>query len=307
MKYCVDIRSKLTGNTVFVLHKTDDPDKAWEVANYYNKLNGITDEEFNALMNEESEGWTSHPYWADVCGIEEETKMKSFVLKDYEQFCKEALVMPPFEDDEQIEKWFDEHKIRIIANDCIMQLDYDADAVNEIEFSLREIYEAIFGNGTATTGNTVGSEYRNATWKDILRFAAWYGFCEDSHTLEAEIHKCIHSFTKDTFIKIMKKIDEQTSYNDELEVNFFKLETKDLWKLFYENERRQAFKEILCSKIEIEELCDKNGRCADKVVITDYSIKPSGEIVGWHYGVDWDKDSEDNQYYIQNYIEEMTK
>ena len=80
-----------------------------------------------------------------------------------------------------------------------------------------------------------------------------------------------------------------------------------MWKIFDKEERKKAFEEILCSNIQIEELYDQEGRCADKVVITDYSIKPSGDLVGWHYGVDWDKDSEDNQYYIQNYSEEATK
>lgn len=84
----------------------------------------------------------------------EEKKMKKFTLKDYEAFCKEALIMPPFEDDEQIEEWFETHKVHIIANGCVMELDYDADTINEIEFSLKEIHEAILGDGTPTTGNT---------------------------------------------------------------------------------------------------------------------------------------------------------
>lgn len=239
--------------------------------------------------------------------IWESNNKKKYTLKNWKEFCDDALVTPPFEDDEQLEEWFDTHKIHITANNCVMELEYDADAVNEIEFALQEINEAINGDGTPTTGNTIGSEYPNATWKDILRFAVWYGFCEDSHSIGAEIYKCIHKFDRETFEEIMKEIDEQTSYNDELQVNFFKLETKDLWKIFDENERRQAFKEILCSKLRIEELYDQEGRCSDKVVLTDYSIKPSGEIIGWHYGVDWDKDSEDNQDYIQDYIEEMTK
>ena len=237
--------------------------------------------------------------------IWESNNKKKYTLENYKEFCEKALICPPFEDEESWQKWIDEHKIQIIANDCVIELDYDADAVNEIEFGLREIHEAILGSGEATTGNTVGSEYPNATWKDILRFAVWYGFCEDSHDLGVEIQKCIQNFYRDTFTKIMKEIEGQTSYNDELKVNFFKLETKDLWKIFDEEERRQAFREILCSNVEIEELYDKDGKCADKVVITDYSIHPSGHLVGWHYGVDWDKNSEDNQYYIQKYIEEM--
>ena len=137
---------------------------------------------------------------------------------------------------------------------------YFADNVNEIEWALAEMYAAEY-DGDPTTGNTVGSEYPNATWKDILRFAALSQFydneCED---YKEAIWKCIHRFSKSFYVDIMKKINEQTSYNYELEVNFFKLETTDLWKIFDEEERRQAFKEILCSKIEIEELIDKNAK-----------------------------------------------
>ena len=67
-------------------------------------------------------------------------ELKKYTLENYEEFCKDALIMPPFEDDEQIEKWFDTHKIHIIANGCDMELEYDADAVNEVEYSLREIH-----------------------------------------------------------------------------------------------------------------------------------------------------------------------
>ena len=230
-------------------------------------------------------------------------ELKKYTLKNYEAFCKDALIMPPFEDDEQIEKWFDTHKIHIIANDCDMELEYDADIINEIEFSLKEIHTAILGDGTPTTGNTVGSEYRDATWKDILRFVALQ-YLYEGLSMKAIIQKCIYNFS---FQKTMQNIDEQTLLNNELKVNFLKLDTKDLWKIFSDKERKKAFKEILCTDIRIEELYDKNGRCADKVVITDYSINPAGDLVGWHYGVDFDKDSEDNQDYIQTYIKEMTK
>jgi hypothetical protein len=242
--------------------------------------------------------------------IWESNNKKKYTLDNYEEFCKNALQAPPIEqfEDGSIDEaeWYKEHNIHIITGNHDIELGYFADNVNEIEWALAEMYAAE-NDGNPTTGNTVGSEYPNATWKDILRFAVWYGFCEDSHDLRFEIQKCITNFYRDTFTKIMKAIEEQTSYNDELKVNFSKLETKDLWKIFDEEERRKAFKEILCSNIEIEELFDKDGKCADKVVITDYSIHPSGHLVGWHYGVDWDEESEDNQYYIQNYIEEMTK
>lgn len=237
---------------------------------------------------------------------------KKYTIDNYKEFCNNALTLPPLDEfndgsiDEQ--EWYKTHKIHITVEKHDMELDYYADNVTEIYSALKEMYEIEKEvKGVSDRKLEEDDEYPNATWKDILRFAVWYGFCEDSHDLGVEINKCITNFYRDTFTKIMKEIEAQTSYNDELQVNFYKLETQDLWKLFDEEERRKAFKEILCSKIEIEELYDKDGKCADKVVITDYSIHPSGHLVGWHYGVDWDKDSEDNQYYIQTYIEGMTK
>ena len=233
-------------------------------------------------------------------------ELKKYTLKNYKEFCNDALIMPPFEDDDQLDEWFENHKVHIIANDCYMELEYDADTINEIEYSLKEIHEAILGDGTATTGNTVGSEYRNATWKDILRFAALH-YHYNGLSMKEAIHKCIYHFSKLNFKEIMMEIDKQTLTNDDLKVNLLKLDSKDLWKIFDEDERKQAFKEILCTDIVIEELYDKYGRCADKVVITDCSINPAGDLVGWHYGVDWDKYSEDNQYYINEYIKEMVE
>ena len=235
---------------------------------------------------------------------------KKYTLENYEEFCKNALQAPPIEEFEEGRidetQWYKDHMIHITVGNHDMELGYFADNVNEIEWALKEMYEAEY-DGSPTTGNTVGSEYPNATWKDILRFAVlsqlYDNECKD---YKEAIWKCIHRFSKSFYAEVMKKIDEQTSINDELQVNFFKLDTKDFWKIFDEEERRQAFKEILCSKIEIEELIDKDGAHGDKVVITDYSIRPSGDLVGWHYGVEWDKNHEDNQWYVRKYIEEMT-
>ena len=69
--------------------------------------------------------------------------MKKYTLKDYKQFCEEALITPPFEDDNQIEEWFKTHKIQIIVNDCVMEMEYYADAVEEIAYALEEIYKAV--------------------------------------------------------------------------------------------------------------------------------------------------------------------
>lgn len=290
----------------------------------YNKIEStyniqITDKNVQSDIREE---WCDSKYMDKIQALDfddakqevivmiwESNSKKKYTIENYEEFCINALVAPPLDEDEphDWDEWFDEHKIHIVVGNHDIELDYNADNVNEIEYALREMYEVEMDIKGATTGNTVGSEYPNATWKDILRFAVLDGWYEDSHCMEAEVNKCIHRFARERFEEIMKKIEDQTSMNDELEVNFFKLETKDLWKIFDKEERRQAFKEILCSKVEISELVDKDGKHDDKVVIMDYSIIPSGDLVGWHYGVDFDKNSGDNQDYIHDYISWMTR
>ena len=231
-------------------------------------------------------------------------ELKKYTLENYKEFCEDALIMPPFEDDDQLEKWFDTHKVHIIANGCDMELEYDADTINEIEFSLKEIYEAILGDGTSTTGNTVGSEYRDATWKDILRLNIMR-LVYDGKTMNWAIKYTINDFSIDSYVRCMNIINNQTSYNDEFEVNFFKLSSKGMEKLFSIDERKRALKEMICKDIELSEMIDKQGRSDDKTVIFDYSIHPAGHIVGWHYGVDWDINSDINQSYINDYIKEM--
>lgn len=80
-------------------------------------------------------------------------------LKDYKKFCEEAFVCPPFEefDNKTIDEdqWFEDHKIKIVTGEHEIELPYYADVVNEIEFSLREMYEAFEGDGEATTGNSI--------------------------------------------------------------------------------------------------------------------------------------------------------
>lgn len=237
---------------------------------------------------------------------EEVVEIKKYTLKNWEEFCKEAFICPPFGDDEphDWDQWFCQHKIHIISNGCDIELDYDADTINELEFSLREIHEAILGDGTATTGNTAGSEYRDATWEDILRLDIMrrvYG----GQSMKDAIHTTTHNFSEYSYVKCMEEINNQTSYNDEFKVNFFRISSEGMEKLFVALERRQAIKKMLCKEIQLSEMIDKDGAHDDKTVITDYSIHPAGYFVGWHYGVDWDVNSEVNQQYINDYIKEM--
>ena len=151
--YYVDLFSKHTDEMEFTILRTDDYNKAREMKDSFNTLNDD--------MN----------YYADIIEIEEEAEMKKYELKDYKEFCKEALVCPPFDefDNDEIDEdeWYKRHYIKITCDNHEINIGYGADEVNEIEFALREIYEAVEGDGEATTGNTFGSQYRPCELKAL--------------------------------------------------------------------------------------------------------------------------------------------
>ena len=70
---------------------------------------------------------------------------KKYTLKNWKEFCEDALIFPPLDDQENINEWFENHKIHIIVNGCDMELEYDADAVSYLEFFLKELYTVICG------------------------------------------------------------------------------------------------------------------------------------------------------------------
>ena len=205
--------------------------------------------------------------------------MKKYTLENYKEFCDKALICPPFEDEENWQKWIDSHKVQIIANDCVMELDYDADTINEIEFSLREIYEAILGDGTATTGNTVGSEYRPAELKDVVRHFImcryenwgglnWFDYAKQAVVEMSDIQSVIGVYEHAR--QIAKNIDFKCNWHN------FKVES-------LKNATEEGIKNIILDLIgsDIEISYDPS---TDKSFIIDYTFKESGDFVDWCWG-----------------------
>lgn len=68
-----------------------------------------------------------------------------YTIDDVEEFRREALVVPPLEEfaygsiDENT--WYRDNAIHIIVGNHDIELEYNADNVNEIEYALREMYE----------------------------------------------------------------------------------------------------------------------------------------------------------------------
>ena len=231
--------------------------------------------------------------------------MKRYTLKDYKQFCEEALICPPFEDDEQIDEWFATHKVQIIANGCVMELDYDADVINEIDFLLREIHKALLGDGEPTTGNTVGSEYRPATLKDLVKVAVregWEHYGYKMRDFGAYIRCFIdeHENLED-IMHCYKYIKDIKEYTEEYKCNFGRLDMHSMCNVSSET-IKNIISELICTERELLFGITEDDETSDIVFVMDYSLKPTGELIGWFYG----QDNIDEEY-INGLIEDYKK
>lgn len=263
--YYVDVFNK-NDDIEFTMLKTSNLEEAQMLAHKYNRAN---------------DGVESY---ADIIEIdEEETKMKKYELKDYKKFCEEALVSPPFEEfdngtsDE--EDWFDTHKIKIVAGEHEIELPYDADVVNEIEYALREMHEAIEGDGVTTTGNTFGSQYRPAEFKDVVRFYIMdrYGMW-GGHNWFKYAHQAVDELSD--MSKILEEYEDACNREKDIEFkcnwNNFKVET-------IRNATRDGIKKIILDLVgsDIEISYDPS---TDKSFIIDYTFKESGDFIDWCWG-----------------------
>lgn len=239
---------------------------------------------------------------------ESNNKMKKYTLENYKKFTDEALVMPPMEEFEDgtidEDKWYEDHKIRIIVGEHEIAIDYYADSVNEIDFALREMYEEEYGNGNPTTGNTVGSEYRPAELKDIIRVAlqkAWdeYGWKVGnlSEFLEQFIGTDFAMSDAMNWYQII--LEDIKHYTDCYHCNFGKL---NMYSMRNINARvvRDIVKELIGTDRELLVGYDNEHKCSDITFVMDYTIKQSGDLIGWFYG---DQDPK----YINELVEDYKK
>lgn len=225
-------------------------------------------------------------------------ELKKYTLDNYEAFCKDALIMPPFEDDEQIDEWFDTHKIHIVANDCVMELEYDADVVNEIDFALREIHEAILGDGTPTTGNTITK--RAATMKDLVQY----------YLLDHSFEYCDKDFPK--YVKTLFDVDWLRFYEDIIDNDRYD-EYADwidcdfrIFEAHTFTSSREKLKEIVRSLVGTSYEIRTDGEMG---FIIDNTLKIPGVLINWFYGAD-DKNEDIDaiaKEYIEMYKDELFK
>lgn len=244
---------------------------------------------------------------------EEVNTMKKYTLKNWKDFSSEALVCPPFEEFEagtsDEEDWFDANKIKIVVGEHEIELPYYADVINELDFALREMHEELYGDGTPTTGNTVGSEYRNAELKDILQVAIQHDWNEWGYK-HKDLIVFLREFVKrfDDITNIMGVYDDVIYkdikyYNDIFKCNFGKLDMLSL-RCIDRPHIQKAIEDLVCTDKELLVGYDNEHRCSDITFIMDHTFKPSGELVAWFYG---DADDDFIGSLITNYKKRLFK
>lgn len=228
--------------------------------------------------------------------IWESNEMKKYTLENYKEFCQNALVAPPIEEFEDgsidEEQWYKDHSIHITVGNHDIEVGYFADNVNEIEFALEEMYEAEYGDGTPTTGNTVGSQYRAAELKDLVRYFIlwryenygglnWFDYAKQAIVELSDIQSVIGMYEHAD--KIAQETDFKCNWHN------FRIETlKDVT----EEGIKKIILDLVGSNFEVS--YDPH---TDKSFIIDYTFNESGDFIGWT----WGSDNNDIQEVIAQY------
>lgn len=230
--------------------------------------------------------------------IEEVKEMKKYTLENYKEFCKNALVAPPIEEFEDgsidEEQWYKDHNIHITVSNHDIEVGYFADNVNEIEFALEEMYEAEYGDGTPTTGNTVGSQYRPAKMIDFIRVYIDIKVLNGRKFNEV-LDDVICGFDINYFNVAKNYIKENyKSCCDEYECDFSKFDV--IHDLDFSS-IDDVIIDTVCTNYEVS-----YDEAADRSYIIDFSLRNSGEFIGWTWGSD-ENDIQDviHQYKVDTF------
>ena len=151
--------------------------------------------------------------------------------------------------------------------------------MNEIEYALREMYEVEMDIIGATTGNTVGSAYRPAELKDIVRYFIqlryekwgglnWFAYARQAVVEMSDIQSVIGVYEE--ACKHEKAIGFKCNWHN------LKVETlKDVTE--------EGIEKIVLDLVGSElEVSYDDG--TDKSFIIDYTVKESGDFIGWSWG-----------------------
>ena len=232
--------------------------------------------------------------------IWETNAKKKYALENYEEFCKEALQVPPAEsfEDGSIDEdeWYRQHNIHIVTGNHDIELDYNADNVNQVAYALREMYEVEMDIRDATTGNTITK--RVATMKDLVQYYLLDSSMEYS---DKEFPKYVKNIFDVNWIKFYESIVENEKYDeyeDWIDCDFRTFDARTF------TSNRDKLKEIVLSLIGTNYTIRTDGEVA---FIIDYSLKTTGVLINWFYYSDNDNLDEIAKAYIEIYKKELFK
>lgn len=233
--------------------------------------------------------------------------MKKYTIENCEEFCSNALGMPPLEefDDGSIDakEWYESHKIHITVGNHDIALEYNADNVTEIDSALKEIYEMEI-DFRASHNDTTDSEYRPAELKDIIRVAVQKDWDHFGYKLDS-FAEFIQGFIKKKWdlVKVMWYYDiileDIKDYNNHCKCNFGRLDMSKM-KNIDSVAIKNAIDELICTDRELMYAVSEDDKSYDIIFVMDYTLKPSGELIGWFYG-------EPDEEYIADLVDDYKK
>lgn len=196
------------------------------------------------------------------------------------------------------------HKIHIIVGNHDMELDYNADNVNELDAAIKEMYAVEKDIKYATTGNTVGNKYRPAELKDVIQVAIQNDWNEWGYIMPFELF--VREFIQ-RYSNVSKIVDtcNNVIYKDMKHyIEIFKCNFGNLNMYSFKNINRETIKNAIAALIgtDREYLIgfDDQNRCSDITFLMDHSLKWGGDLIGWYYG-------EAEEEYINGLIEDYKK
>ena len=222
-------------------------------------------------------------------------KKKDYTLVDKDKFIKDVeddIFKALDEDDEE---WFDNNLIIISVGDKAIHLDNNADAWNEVDLALREIYEVEFENRMATTGNTkITSEALIADWLK-KRYDETINHGVDFNIL----YNKIIEISTDEYV--MSDVAERIRIENDLRGSEVKVLYDD-----FENGKLSSIIEKVTKKFLMDKFEECYSADGDKTFLISYIKKGSGEVVDfvWGSGIDW---SDKKKEIINKFLEEICK
>lgn len=223
---------------------------------------------------------------------ESNNKMNRYTINECNEFCDNALVMPPIEDFESGKinevEWYKNHMIHITVGNHDIALEYNADNVTEIDSALKEMYEMEMDFKGMDKDEDESSHNRPAELKDIIHIAVqkdWdhfgYKIGGFAEFIQGFIKKEWNVETVMWYYNVIHK--DIANYNNLCKCNFNKV---DMSKICNVNSAliKQTIDELICTDRELLHGITEDNKDSDITFVMDHTLKLSGEVIGFFYG-----------------------